>query len=92
MTTNNTSLMSTHKDAIAALGFVHEHLPTSSNNNGVWFCPADQFGVQQVNLRVAIDDDSTEIHAFSGFECIWSARFAPETPANVINQAVAAAL
>jgi len=86
-------MFTTHEEAIAALGFVHERLPSSHPGAGSWFTLAADFHSTKTtpSIRVTIDSDSTELHVFDGHLFVWGATFNSNTPATVINQAVAAA-
>lgn len=81
----------THRNALTPLSFVHERLPLADPRAGFSFVHESEFNSDQPSVRVLIDADSTEIHAFDGYECAWSARFSPTTPANVIKMAALAA-
>lgn len=81
-----------HLLAIDRIGFVHERTPTGSPQAGSWFVHRSEFNADHPTVRVVSDDDSTELHVFDGYEFVYSVRFDPATPGNVVNQAVAAAL
>lgn len=83
--------MNTHLDAIAALGFVGRRLPVADPRNGTDFVPPTQFN-DHPQLVVSVDEDGTEMNVFDGYVFVYQVRFTPDTPANVVNQAVAAAL
>lgn len=82
-----------HAEAIDKLSFVHERLGTAHPNNGFWFTPKAEFGSSTIH-RVEITADGTTLCVFTsdGGQLRYKVEFTFETPGNVINQAVAAAM
>lgn len=84
----------THRNAIARLDFVGRRLPTAHIRNGYEFVPRSDFQNEgRERMVVSIDPDGTELIAVNGVTgqpySVW---FAPDTPQNVVHQAVASAM
>ena len=81
-----------HLEALDQLGFVHRRLALGDVRNGTSFVPADQFNARVFpNLIATVTADETRLAVYAD-ELLYEATFSPSTPANVVNQAFAAAM